>query len=205
METIQLLIGTTNPGKVKEISAVINGLPIQISTPADFNIFDDIEETGTSYQENATIKAQFYAQKVPSSLVLGEDSGIIVESLQDQLGLHTRRWGAGANASDKEWLEYFMNEMQRFPDASQRKAKFVSHMCLLTPLGDYHFYGETEGYISYEIEAPLYAGLPLSSVFKPVGFDQVYSALSEEQKNQISHRGKAIVQVKKFLIDNYGS
>lgn len=202
MDKFELLIGTTNPGKVREISAVVSDLPVRILTPADFEIVDDVEETGLSYRENATIKARYYHNKANVS-TLGEDSGIVVEALKDQLGVHTRRWGAGAKASDAEWLDYFMQVMQNFPLENARKAKFVSHMCLIIDGKEEHFYGETTGFITNEVLAPLYPGLPLSSVFRPEGFDLVYSALSEEAKNSISHRGKAIKQVKDYLILNF--
>lgn len=202
MDKFELLIGTTNPGKVREISAVVADVPVRILTPADFEIDDDIEETGVNYKENALLKAKFYYDKA-SIATLGEDSGIVVEALKDQLGVHTRRWGAGAKASDAEWLEYFMQVMQDFPLENDRKAKFVSHMCLIIDGKEEHFYGETKGFITNEVLAPLYPGLPLSSVFRPEGFDLVYSALSEEEKNSISHRGKAIKQVKDYLILNF--
>jgi XTP/dITP diphosphohydrolase len=203
MEKHKLLIGTTNPGKFKEIASVLGGLPLTLLTPSHLNILDDVDETGSTYQENAQIKANFFYEK--SELpTLGEDSGLIVNALQDQLGVHTRRWGAGADASDQEWLDYFMQVMNSYPDQEDRKAKFISHMCLIIDNNPYHFYGETEGYITNAIEAPIYEGLPLSSVFKPVGFQEVYVALGEDQKNQISHRGKAIKQVKDFLSNHYG-
>ncbi len=201
METspkFQLLVGTTNPGKILEISAVIQDLPIQILTPKDLNITQDVEETGQSYRDNALIKAKFYA--TASGLpTLGEDSGIVVDVLASQLGVHTRRWGAGPQASDQEWLDYFMQVMSQYSDPADRTARFISHMTLIVDNQEHHFYGETNGQITHEVEAPLYPGLPLSSVFKPDGFEQVYTALGEDQKNQISHRGKAIAQVKTFL------
>jgi XTP/dITP diphosphohydrolase len=200
----KLLIGTTNAGKIAEISSVLGSLPIQIITPSDLGITQDVDETGTSYQENALIKAKFYYEQSRFAPTLGEDSGIIIEALKDQLGVHTRRWGAGPTASDQEWIDYFMQVMQSYPDPSQRTAKFISHMSLIIEQKEYHFYGETTGHISLSIDAPLYPGLPLSSVFIPTGFTQVYTALGEDQKNQISHRGKAIAQVANFLKTHYG-
>lgn len=198
-----LLIGTTNPGKVKEISAVLTGLPLTLLSLSDLNITADVDETGSTYQENALLKAKFYASLSGHS-TLGEDSGIIVDALKSQLGVHTRRWGAGAKATDQEWLDYFMQVMKDFSAVEDRTAKFVSHMSLIINGTEHHFYGETEGTITFDIEAPLYPGLPLSSVFRPNGFSKVYSALQESEKNQISHRGKAISQVANFLKTYYG-
>jgi XTP/dITP diphosphohydrolase len=202
MEKSKLLIGTSNPGKFNEITAVLKDLQLHLLSPADLNIFEDVQESGQTYLDNAKLKANFFYNKSGLN-TLGEDSGIVVEALKDQLGVHTRRWGAGAQATDQEWLDYFMNEMQKFPNPEQRKAKFISQMVVIIDNTENLFYGETEGYITQTQEAPIYKGLPLSSVFKPVGFNQVYVALGEEQKNQISHRGKAIQQVKDFLINYY--
>ena len=199
---MKLLIGTTNPGKWNEMASVLRGLPLQLLTPTDLNIFDDVEETGTTYLQNALIKAKHY--NVKSGLpTLGEDSGIVVDALQDELGVFTRRWGAGAKATDSEWLDFFMNRMLEFPNPDQRKARFISHMCLIIDGKEEHFYGETEGVITDKIEAELHAGVPLSSVFRPIGSDIVYSAMTDEQKNQISHRGKAIKQVHDHLKNFY--
>lgn len=203
MENPKLLIGTSNPGKFTEIKAVLDDLPLNLLMPTDLEIYEDVHESGQTYLENATLKAKFFYQKSGLN-TLGEDSGLVVEALKDQLGVHTRRWGAGAQASDQEWLDFFMKTMQSFPNPEQRKAKFISQMVLVIDDIEYRFYGETEGFITHTQEAPIYKGLPLSSVFKPVGFDQVYVALGEDQKNQISHRGKAIKQVKDFLITHYG-
>lgn len=201
---IQLLVGTTNPGKIKEISAVLKNIPVQLITPLDLGITDDVIESGSTYQENALIKANFYSKASKGIPTLGEDSGIVIDALQDQLGVHTRRWGAGATATDSEWIDYFMNAMQAFPEPAERTAKFVSHISLIIDGQEHHFYGETHGVITPTIEAPLYPGLPLSSVFKPNGFSKVYTALGEDQKNQISHRGKSIAQVLDFLKQYYG-
>ncbi|MFA7682524.1 MAG: non-canonical purine NTP pyrophosphatase, partial [Candidatus Peribacteraceae bacterium] len=91
---MQLLIGTNNAGKVIEISEVLSGLELDLKTPKDFGIQEQPEETGTTFKENAVQKAQhFYsAARMPT---IADDSGIIVEALEDELGLHTRRWGAG--------------------------------------------------------------------------------------------------------------
>lgn len=200
---MKLLIGTTNPGKWTEMAAVLKELPIQLLTPTDLNILDDVEESGTTYKDNAAIKAKHYHAK-SGIHTLGEDSGIVVDALAGELGVHTRRWGAGASASDSEWLDFFMNRMQEFPDPEHRKARFISHMTLIIDGHEEHFYGETEGIITPTVEAELHAGVPLSSVFKPVGADIVYSAMTDEQKNQISHRGKAVKQVYTYLKNFYG-
>lgn len=200
---LQLLIGTTNKGKYNEMASVLSSLPITLFNPLQLGITNDVEETGTTYQENSLIKANFYKLNSAGIPTLGEDSGIVVDALASELGVHTRRWGAGAKASDQEWLNFFMNRMQEFNDPMQRTAKFISHMCLLINDAPIFFYGETTGQITKSVQAPIYEGVPLSSVFIPDGYSKVYSAMTEDEKNQISHRGKAITQVKDYLKSYY--
>jgi XTP/dITP diphosphohydrolase len=142
------------------------------------------------------------ARRLPVDFVLAEDSGIVVDALKGQLGVKTRRFGAGEKASDEEWIEYFLDVLKDVP-ANKRTARFICHAALLNGEGEiYMFSGVTEGEITFELQAPLYRGLPISSCFRPVGFDKVYAALSVEEKNRVSHRGKAMHEVKSFLLKN---
>jgi XTP/dITP diphosphohydrolase len=132
-----------------------------------------------------------------------------VDALGDELGIETRRWGAGESATDDEWLDYFMKEMGARASADeQRGAKFVCNACLIWNENGVekfeHFEGETLGSIVDEISSEVLPGLPLSSVFLADGFDKVYAALSQEEKNAISHRGQAISKLKKYLTSIYG-
>jgi|GEM_PF-328189 len=209
----------------------------------DYQIDDrDFVEDGVTHEENARKKAKYYWEKfceggevcarnevcgcegqvaVPIfDFVLGEDSGIYVDALRDELGVQTRRWGAGDAASDEEWLSYFMKEMKaRAPEGSMRGAKFVCNACVVGRTGrvedgvaavsldgrvgagliEEFFEGETLGCITDSVMAPILPGLPLSSVFLPFGFDKVYAALSREEKNRISHRGQAVGKVREWL------
>ncbi len=185
-----LFIATSNEGKFREMSEVFARLSVELQSLATLGITDQVEEDGSSYKDNARIKASYFHNRTGLP-TLGEDSGIVVDALAGQLGMHTRRWGAGADASDEEWLDHFMRVMEEHQEPEQRTAKFISHMCFMDGEEEIHVVGQTHGLITHEVEAPLYSGLPLSSVFKPIGQTKVYSALSEDEKNEVSHRGKA--------------
>lgn len=193
---MKLLIATSNPGKFNEISEVLADLMIDLICLKDLGVDIQVEEDGQTYKDNARIKAEHF-HKVTGLPTLGEDSGIVVEALADQLGIHTRRWGAGHEASDQEWIDHFMNVMQDHPD--NRGAKFISHMYFIDGNSEHHVVGETHGIITAELEAPIYEGLPLSSCFRPEGKEKVYSQLTEQEKNSVSHRGKAGKQMLDFL------
>ena len=164
----------------------------------DLNIdSSDFKEDGETFSENAYKKAKFFRDKT-GLLTLGEDSGIHIDALDGELGVTTRRWGAGEDASDEEWIKHFMERMKGEVD---RGAEFVCSACLLGEGVEEYFQEETKGRISEELLAPLKVGIPLSSCFVPEGFDRAYAALTVVEKNEISHRGKAMQKVLKFLTD----
>ncbi len=193
---MQLLLGTNNQGKIVEMKEVLSALPIELLTPKHLNLHGDLEETGKTFRENVVLKARhfFMASKLPT---LADDSGIIVDALSGELGVETRRWGAGPLASDKEWISYFLERMAR---EKNKKARFVCNLCFIDEDGsEYLFEGSCDGKITEKLEAEYLPGLPISACFQPDGFECVYSAMSIEQKNSTSHRGKAMESVKKFL------
>ncbi|UPA23097.1 non-canonical purine NTP pyrophosphatase [Candidatus Peribacteria bacterium] len=186
---MKLLIGTSNKGKIKEMSDALANLQMQIITPEMIDILEKPQETGTTYEENAVQKARFYFDlgKIPT---LADDSGIVVDALQNELGIHTRRWGLGATVSDQDWIEFFLERMRQ---EDNRKARFLCTLAYIDANGDLHtFEGSCDGVITDELEAAYLPGLPISACFKPDGYDKVFSALSVEEKNQISHRGRAL-------------
>ncbi|PIQ78890.1 hypothetical protein COV81_03835 [Candidatus Peregrinibacteria bacterium CG11_big_fil_rev_8_21_14_0_20_41_10] len=196
---MEILIATTNKGKFTEMMEVLGDLPHQFFSLNDLNITLDVDEAGLTYAENALLKAEQYYE-VGNMPTIGEDSGIVVDALAGELGIHTRRWGARPKASDAKWIEYFLNRMQEFPD--NRTASFISTAVFYAPnhIPEHQtFIGETKGRITHQLEAPLVHGIPISSCFIPNTADKVYSALTTAEKNQISHRGKAMHQLKSFL------
>lgn len=192
---MDILIATKNPGKFAEIKAMLAPLELRFHSLIDLGIKEDFEELGQTFEENALGKARFFGEKAGMAAV-ADDSGAFIHALEGELGLKTRRWGAGEHASDEAWLDYFMKRMAQEED---RRAKFVCAAALVTPLEEQVFFGETEGQISARIEAPVKAGIPLSSVFKPGAYDRVFSALTQEEKNRLSHRGKAFSQLLNHL------
>lgn len=194
----ELLIATGNPGKFMEIYEILKDLPLKFLSLSDVSLSSDVDETGETHAENALLKARHFYRKIKMP-TLAEDSGIIVDVLSGELGLHTRRWGPGHSASDEEWIEAFLARMKDVPE-DERQAHFVCHAALILGKGEEHlFEGQCQGMITSDLEAPIKEGLPLSSCFKPHGFDKVYAALKPEEKAEISHRGLAISHVRDFL------
>lgn len=194
MQTI--LIATHNQGKFKELMEVLNDLPFTFVSLNDLNIEEDVEETGTTYEENAILKAAFFGEKanLPS---IADDSGVHVDALEGELGVKTRRWGAGEKASDREWLDFFLRRME---SEENRRAEFISVVAFYRPGQEtLTFRGECMGQILQEPPVALEHGIPLSAVFLPERKDKVFSAMNKDEKNAISHRGKAVKACHDYL------
>ncbi len=188
--TMKLLIATTNIGKFNEIEEVLKDLDLELyhlkknevvagKSLKELLTNDDFEEHGETFEENAELKAMHYHELIGLPTI-GEDSGIIVDALKGELGVKTRRWGAGANATDEEWIKYFMEVMKDVPE-KKRTARFICAAAFIDGGGEtVMFRGQTEGVITHTLEAPLKKGIPLSSCFRPTGHDKVYAALSEQ-------------------------
>jgi len=193
---MKLLIGTANKGKFIEMKEALKGLQIDLMSPADIGITETPTETGDSFRENARLKAKFYQSRCGLP-VLADDSGIIVDALANELGVHTRRWGAGPDVSDHAWAAFFLERMR---GENNKNARFICCLCYIDEQSEERFFeGTEEGTITDELEADILPGLPLSSCFRPKGMAKVYGALSAEDKNNISHRGKAMRQFADFL------
>ncbi len=193
---MKLLAGTNNKGKLIEIRESLTDLPIEVVGPSDLGINSDPHEHGETFKDNALIKARhFYAlSKIPT---MADDSGIVVDALRGELGISTRRWGAGPKATDKEWIDFFLARMAK---ESNKKATFVCCIAYIDSQGQEHiFNGACSGVITETLEADYLPGLPISGCFKPDGFSVVYSAMKVDQKNRTSHRGRALQQLHEYL------
>lgn len=195
---MKLLIGTNNKGKHIEISEVLGDLGLELLSPKDLKIEIDPEETGSDYAENALIKARHFFEHGGSVPTIADDSGIVIDALEGELGVHTRRWGAGADATDAEWIDHFLERMER---EDNKKARFICNLAYIDDEGTEHlFEGTCEGIITPSLEADYLPGLPISACFKPEGFTAVYSAMTTEEKNKISHRGLAVAKFRDHLV-----
>lgn len=192
-----LLLATGNPSKTKEISAVLSDLPVRILTLADLpNRAAEPAETGETFAENAQIKAEYWSN-LTGYPTLADDSGILVEALPGELGVKTVRWGKGSEATDEEWLQHFLEKMEK---EENRAAKFVSVIAIAQPSKPTEFFsGEVRGKILREAAAPILPKIPLSSVFLAEGSEKVFAAMSNAEKAQHSHRGKALAEAKQCL------
>lgn len=196
MPTTPIAIATTNEGKKNELLSFFSELEnIQWKSLIDFNPLEEPEETGETFEANALQKAIYYGN-ILGETVLAEDSGFILEAFPEKFGLNTRRQFEARD--DIHWLEQFL-EMMEFVE--NRKAVFYSALAYYNPKTKAQkvILGSTRGEIEEFPQTPLEKGIPVSSVFRPEGFDEVYSAMTKAEKNKVSHRGKACQQMAEYL------
>jgi XTP/dITP diphosphohydrolase len=186
---IELVVATRNRHKTREI---------QQSLGPDFRVCDlgahpeisEIDESGTSFEENAKLKAVAASKQLPT-LVIADDSGLEVDALDGAPGIYSARY-AGANATDRDKIDKLLRELARV-DATQdaRRARFRCVVALArngSVLAT--FEGIVEGRIADEVRGD--SGFGYDPIFVPNGSDQTFGELPKEVKNAISHRGKAI-------------
>ena len=185
----KLLIATNNKGKVKELQALLKNLNIQLVTPADINLILDVVEDGKTYQENAGKKALEFSQA--SGLVsLADDSGLEVNALNGAPGLYSARYSPKPNATDKDRRNYLLENLKDRP--RPWTAHFHATIAITKPTGEIEF---AEGNCYGEI-------IPVERGTNGFGYDPIFlfpqlnktmAELEDDHKNQISHRGLAVM------------
>jgi XTP/dITP diphosphohydrolase len=188
ISNVKLVLATANPGKIKEMHDILTGSGIEVVTRDDLNIRMDVEETGTTFLENATLKAEAIclASKMPA---VADDSGLVVEALGGKPGVYSSSYGGEALTAEQR-CNFLLDAMK---DMEQRRAKFVCNIVCAFPNGKLlTATGECYGTISTEIRGA--KGFGYDPVFIPDGFTKTLAELSGEEKNAISHRGKALTE-----------
>ncbi|MFA6307624.1 MAG: non-canonical purine NTP pyrophosphatase [Patescibacteria group bacterium] len=196
MKINKLLIATHNPGKFVEMKRQLKILGIEVLSLDDLNIKEDFEETANTYEENALGKAKFYYNitKIPT---LADDSGLSVDALDGAPGINSRSW-PGYRGSDEELLKMLLDKLKNVPK-EKRTAKFISVIVLYNGQETLISRGEEPGIIAEKQISKLEKGLPYSAVFYPRGYNKVFSELTIDEKNAISHRGRALDQIIKQI------
>lgn len=192
-----LIVASGNKGKLKEIEAIF-GEFYKIVPMSEIGYTQDIEETGETFYENALIKAKTVSEAVKMD-VLADDSGLMVEALNGEPGVYSARY-AGTHGNDKLNREVLLKNLK---NKSNRKAKFVSSVVLYTASGETYFgYGETHGEILFEEVGE--NGFGYDCIFKSVDLNKSFGLATAEEKNRVSHRYRALIDLKNKLDDING-
>ncbi|SHG86488.1 XTP/dITP diphosphatase [Ornithinibacillus halophilus] len=192
----EIMIATKNKGKAKEFKAFFSKYGIEAKSLLDLDEpIDDIEETGSTFEENAAIKAEEISNllNIP---VLSDDSGLEIDFLEGRPGIFSARY-AGEPKDDRKNYEKVLEELKDVPD-HERTARFVCVLAIATP-GEKTVFrkGYCEGKIGLEPRGE--NGFGYDPIFIPKGYEKTMAQLSPDEKSKISHRSNAIVQLEDWL------
>ena len=183
---MKLVLASKNPKKLKEMNEILSGMGVEVCSQADAGVDVDVEETGTTFEENSRLKAQavMEASGLPA---IADDSGLCVDALNGAPGVYSARYG-GEGLDDAGRYRLLLSSM---PAGKPRTAKFVSVITCCFPNGDVlTARGECPGTIAF---APMgEGGFGYDPVFFLPKLKKTFAQLSPEEKNAISHRGKAL-------------
>jgi XTP/dITP diphosphohydrolase len=198
---IKLLVATNNPGKVREYEALLKGLPLTLTYPAQEGIDVEVEETGSTFAENACLKAAAYA-RASGLLTLADDSGLEVDALEGAPGTRSARY-AGQGASDEDRYRLLLSKLEEVP-WERRTARFRCVIAVATLQGEVHTAeGTCEGVIAFEPKGE--HGFGYDPVFYMLEHGQTMAELEPEIKNRISHRAQAAEGARGILKELLGS
>lgn len=198
---MKIIFATGNENKMKEIREIMADLHCEILSMKEAGIVIEIEEDGETFEENAQIKARAIAERAKDAIVLADDSGLEIDFLNKEPGVRSSRF-MGVDTPYTVKNQHIL-ELLKETEEEQRSARFVCAIAAVLP-------DNTEKVIRATIEGQIAKksmgeeGFGYDPIFYVPEFGCTTAELSMEQKNKISHRGKALAQMKKFIIEHYG-
>lgn len=183
MGKFKIVVATTNAGKLSEIRAVLSDY--DVISAADAGFVDDVEETGTTFIENALLKARAVCQAT-GMVALGDDSGLCVDALNGEPGIYSARYSGQGMAENRQLL------LKKLQGETNRRAHFICAMALVFPDGkELTVEGKTHGIIATE-EQGGGNGFGYDCLFISDELGKAFSLATAEEKNAVSHRGRAL-------------
>jgi len=193
---VKLVLASKNPHKLKELGDILSELGVEVLLESEAGVDVEVEETGTTFEENALLKARAVCEASGLPAV-ADDSGLCVDALNGAPGVYSARYG-GEGLSDTDRYRLLLENMRGQLD---RRCRFVSAICCSFPNGDtVTARGECAGTLAY---APKGAdGFGYDPVFFVPGLKKTFAELTPQEKNAVSHRGAALREFKVEL-ENY--
>ncbi|UCG62418.1 MAG: XTP/dITP diphosphatase [Candidatus Zixiibacteriota bacterium] len=193
---MQLVLATNNEDKIREMRNLLDDLPVTIMTRDDFLEFPDVEETGTTFEENAVLKAKAIAEFCDLPAV-ADDSGLEVDALEGAPGIYSSRY-AGENVTYADNNRKLLKALEGVPH-EKRTARFRCVMAICWGSDDIEVVeGTAEGYITEDLVGNSGFGYDPVFFYPPAGIR--FSEMTLEEKNLVSHRGKALEEVRAVVI-----
>jgi len=195
MHIRNLLIATTNTGKIAEIGALLANQKFHVMGLFDLpQVPEPVAETGTTFVENALIKAEYYHAQT-GLITLADDSGLEVDALDGRPGVYSARYG-GDHLSSSEQIALLLDELEGVPEA-QRSARFVCSVAIVGPQLSQTFEDQCEGRIAFEPRGA--GGFGYDPIFIDLELGRTFAELTREEKSARSHRGKVLRRAIGFL------
>lgn len=187
---MKAVLASKNPHKLQELQAILGGLGIEVVLESALGLDIDVDETGTTFEENSRLKAEA-VMRAANMPTIADDSGLMVDALDGAPGVYSARFGPkGHDGTDDERIAYLLERMQDIPD-ERRAARFVCVITCLWPDGrEIVARGECSGRILHEKHGA--GGFGYDPVFYLPEYGMTYAELSAGKKNEISHRGCAL-------------
>lgn len=193
MTLLEVVFASHNAGKIKEIKELLQPFGINVKSALDMKL-PDVEETGSTFAENSLLKSQTIAE-LTGLPCIADDSGLCVDALNGAPGVYSARYAP--NRDFDKGMEKLLAEMAQSPNKS-RKAHFSCVISLAFPNGGYElFEGRVDGHIAAEKQGN--GGFGYDPLFIPDGFAKSFAQMSKDEKNQVSHRGRAVEKLKAYL------
>lgn len=184
---MKLILASNNKDKLREFRQLTADMDVEIVSQREAGYILDVEETGTTFAENSYLKAHAVTE-LSGLPAVADDSGLVVDALGGEPGIYSARYGLGHDASDADRYNYLLKKLG---DEKDRSARFVCAICCTFPNGDViTSYGEFEGDILYGPRGE--NGFGYDPIFQPDGYEISSAEMTPEQKNAVSHRGKAM-------------
>ena len=192
----KIIFATGNENKMKEIRMILSDLGMPILSMKEAGVYADVVEDGTTFEENALIKAREIAKHVHNCIVLADDSGLEIDYLNKEPGIYSARY-AGEDTSYDIKNHLLLSRLEGVPD-EQRTARFVCAVAAVFPDGETEVVrGTIEGRIGYEIVGE--HGFGYDPIFYLPEYACTTAELEPEKKNELSHRGKALRMMRKII------
>lgn len=190
----KIIFATGNQHKVEEVNQILTNTSFRVYSMHEIGITEDIPETGTTFEENAWIKANYIFQKGFSNC-FAEDSGLVIDALNGEPGIYSSRYAGTGKAEDN-----IQKVLQSMKGETNRSGRFVSFIAMHFEGKQYHFEGKVEGEIAMEIQG--HHGFGYDPIFIPNGYTYSFGQLPSQLKSFISHRAKATKKMIEFLQKN---
>ena len=187
----QLVFATNNAHKLQEVAAKIEG-KIKVLSLDDIACYDDIAETGTTFSANASIKSHHIYQKYNLNC-FGDDSGLAIDALNGEPGVYSARY-AGTHGDHAANISKVLTNLK---DNNNRKARFITVISLIWDGEEHFFEGTVEGTIRHELSGN--QGFGYDPIFEPEGYNITFAEMTMAEKNNISHRARAMDKLLAFL------